>query len=266
MMRRLIVLGDSHVVALAQGYEALEPRGVGFDGEVLFLKLFDGPDNLFPFFRADDDRIGFLDERVAAEVSAALGHPELRADDPHTVYALSMGVMTTLMVRLPDWKHAAPAAAAAFLEKKRLKRQLVSEAVVQAIALDQQKHVLAFVEAAGALGLKCLIVAAPPLRADERATGRNRDIRVLLEVDRISRAVLTDAFTRLGAPVVQPPYEALLDGLLRPDLRRIAPRDTHHGNGAYGALMLPRVIEAARRLAGAAEQGGDGLVLSALSP
>ncbi len=237
-MPRLIVLGDSHVVALAEGFD-----------EVIFLKLFDGPDNLVPFFRAQEDRIEFLDERVTAQVMAALGRPGVFGGEADTVHAFSMGVMTSLLVRLPDWKLAIPASAVDLFETKAMKRQLVSEQVIKAIALDQQQQVIAFAAAARAIGLRSLIVAAPPVRDDERAIGRGRHPGVVLELDRISRKGLVETFEQQGTPVVLPP-ETCQDGtgFLRRDLCRIAPRDTHHGNAAYGAIMIKPVIDRARLL------------------
>ncbi len=249
-MPRLIVLGDSHVVALAEGYEALAGEATEGFGEVLFLKLFDGPENMVPFFQAREDRIEFLDGRVTGEVMAALGRPALLGGEADTVYAFSMGVMTTLLVRLPDWKFAAPSGAAAFIENKRIRRRLMSEQVVKAIAVDQQQQVIAFAAAARAIGLRSLIIAAPPVRDDERAMERGRHPAVVLEVDRLSRDILIETFEQQGTPVVLPPPEACQEGtrFLRRDLCRIAPRDTHHGNSAYGAMMIKRVIDRARLL------------------
>ena len=247
-MKRLVVLGDSHVAALSQGFDQLgAAERSAFPGEVVFLKLFDGPDNIVPFFRAADDRIEFTSPRVTDELAAGIGQGALKASDTDTVFAFSLGLMTTLLVRMPDWKYGAPVGAWGYTEKKHRLRQLVSPGVVKAIVLDHHKYALGLAAAARDLGLRSLIVSAPPLRQDERAIERGRDPRVLAEVDRIARATMLDAFAGLGTPVVLPPPEASQEGaaLLRPEFHRIAPRDTHHANADYGALMIRRVLRQA---------------------
>ena len=264
---RLVVLGDSHVAALAQGHQKLggKPPSAFADG-ITFLKLFDGPDSIRPFFRAHEDHIAFIDEKAAALVREGLGRPTLAGPDPDTVFAFCLGVMTTLIVRLPDWRRPhppadpdsflphAPAGAAAYTRDKGRLRRLVSEGVVRAITLHHHRHALAFAAEARRLGLKHLIVSSPPLRHDERAMVKfEASPLVIAEVDRIARAAMVEAFTQNGTPVALPPDEVYQDGdrsrFLRADLRRIAGNDSHHGSPLFGALMLKQVLKQAKRVA-----------------
>ena len=254
-MRRLVILGDSHVFALQNGFMALggEPPQ-GFDS-VTFLKLFNGADNLGPFFEAHPDRIVFTGEGVTRNLARRLGQPALStADRDTTVFGFSMGLMTTIMVRSGDWALHAPASAGASIAEKWRRRYLVSDAIVETIALDQQKHVLAFFTAAKAMGLRFMAISAPPLRADEHAIVRGRSANVIAAVDRLARSALTKAFAEMGVPVVLPLPETFVDTqdgrFMAAQFRELGPGDTNHANEAFGAVMMPEVIRQALALAG----------------
>jgi len=245
-MSRLVVLGDSHALALAEGFAQLKARGEeAFPGEVRFLPIFDGPDNLAPFFRRDGDGIAFLGDRPAQGIIEALGAAMLSPEDRDTIYAFSMGLMITLLLRQGDWKRSTPSSLAPATHGKR-HRNLVSELLVEAMALENQKHVIDFARAVRQVGLRAFIIAAPPMREDDRAIERGRPAAVLLEVNRICRRALVRSYSEAGLRVLEPPPETYQDGdvlgFMRSDLRRLVGRDSHHGNAAYGEIMMRHVL------------------------
>ncbi len=240
---RLVILGDSHVTALGEGLVELKREGrISLPGEVHVLKVFNGPDTLERFFEATEGGVGFTDPRVGDALQGAISARVLVARESDDVYALSMGLMTTLFVRLLDWRRYVPAAFA----PPTGKAMVVSEAVVRAIALSHNQHVLDFFAAVKLAGLRVVAISAPPLRLDAPVIADGGRPEVIQTLDRLARAAVANELARLEVPVVDPPDEAYGDGpggaFLRPEFHRVAVKDHHHGNAAYGRLMVAKVL------------------------
>jgi hypothetical protein len=240
---RLLVVGDSHVVALSDAFDA-DPEGYRrqFGGEVAPARLLTFPVLLEPFFRQEGDGLHLTNRRAGTLLLACSGQAAFRPLFG-TVYALSMAFTTTILMRLSFWRQFLPWAHCTEAA------QPISDAVLRNIAEAHFRHILDFAAAARELGIALLMVEAPPLRRGELAMHSHFPEAAFLAVDRVARDLIRQRLAALGIPVVAVP-EAVRDpaGFLLPEFCRFAPRDHHHGNAAFGACMLSAVIAAARTL------------------
>jgi hypothetical protein len=223
----LHVFGDSHVGALAEAYEG-EP---GRFGDVRFASA----------------SARYVRQRFFYPVpgGALLSRPARKLPGPGRMalvtrkhpWAFVLGTHTAAFFRDETWAAFAPA------HLVRPPRQALSAAAMETMIAAALKQVLDFIDTLLGAGVPFCMVAAPPPRPDHPALqeGGTREIR--LEAARLYRRWALAQFVGRGVPVISPPPCAIDDeGLLRPEYRSARPRDTHHANAAYGALMLEQII------------------------
>jgi hypothetical protein len=242
-MSRVLVVGDSHVVALAEGAACgiTYPEGIE---SVEFAKLFPSPATLEPFFEERAGRIRLLDTEGAETLRGLTGSGDFSAEDRGIVFCLSLGFTTTVLMSLPTWCSHRPWAMAASGPS-----QLISSAVARAIALEHNRHAVEFYRAMARLGLTCIAISSPPPLIGGDWFRDTADEEVLVEVDRLAREVVQDELFALGVPVVGPPPESYVGnagaGLRDPAFKGAGNKGFVHANAAYGRLMLKRVLTAA---------------------
>jgi len=235
----LVLAGDSHTLAFQGALErmtAAEREGLGRPLRVGHLFL--GHLNAEPFCARSGDRITFHRENVRQALEAFTGRPYMCREDRAAVWGLSVGLMTTLLVRSETWRRFVPWSIDAGDGRRPL-----SDGVIETVARAANRHVREFFSHLAALEIRCFCIAAPPLSAHEPALDRGTS--VMLEVDRIARRAMAADLEALGVRVVWPPdhvYEgAPRRSLLRSDLA--VPGDTHHANSNYGRIMVEHIIE-----------------------
>ena len=229
---RLLLGGDSHVVALGN---ALREAGIGdapFDG-ARAEKMFSFPETLKDFFEVRQNRVE-LHGALARDAMQRLGgtaHIE-PSDD---VLVLCLGFTTTKLVRWAVWERIRPWSCPG--------RQLpVSDGQIKAMALDHWKYSLAFLKALRDLGVRLVVVEAPPPCDTDPSITERRTPEMLLTVDRLARDAAREALKDFS--IVPTPPEAAHQGFLRPEYRKNL-RDHHHAGPSYGRLVLPSILEAA---------------------
>jgi hypothetical protein len=132
------------------------------------------------------------------------------------------------------------------------RRQAVSKAMLRQVVLDRSRAWLAFLGDMVRLRLRTFVIEAPGLFAESAVVGlitRHVDPQPMLGVDRFARSIVKQQLAELGVAVVEvPPGAFTADGFMAPVFRHCEPTDPHHGNRAFGAMML----EQAAKLIGAA--------------
>jgi hypothetical protein len=183
------------------------------------------------FFRADGDRV-------------VITHPELRrfvtvfpvAPDIEK-YGLSAPLHTLRLTRRMDWKAFAPAGL------RDGERAPVSLAMLNALILEDQRHVLKFLEALQKIGLDVFVIEPPGLFRHHRVFGEGVPREVAMFVDREYRRVIRQELSKMGVPVVSVPAKVLdADGFTNVEYMRHE-QDNHHGNTDFGEVMLQQICE-----------------------
>ncbi|RZJ91277.1 MAG: hypothetical protein EON88_17600, partial [Brevundimonas sp.] len=151
-MRRLLIGGDSHTVAIGRGLQKFKPEPTDIPLAISAYKLFEFPktQGKTPFFASDGRRITWTVETMAANWAALSGAPDLSAETlKDTTLALCMGFTTTNLLRKPDWKRYA-----SWRLRKLKPKQLISDGLIVQMGFDFFQHTLGFFEAGRALGLE----------------------------------------------------------------------------------------------------------------
>jgi hypothetical protein len=233
----LYVLGDSHCGALNQGLARLDravlPAGlriaVGILGNGFYLSQ--------PFFDSDDSAIRITRPDYADALRALTGRDSLIRDE--SIYAFRIGFHAARLYRDPQWTRFVPAALSDSLPGEPL-----SQGALEAMIDDDQTHIFAFLAATQRLGLRALVVAAPPPHRNHPCLKDGIPAATLAHVDRRYRERTAARLTAMQLPHVLPPDRAFAqDGFLAASFREGVPdADPHHANAAYGEAMMMRVM------------------------
>lgn len=223
--------GDSHCGALRGGVVALLERGEIAEDGLLVVPI--GPGNVLaePFFVDAGDHLRIVHEQARGGVRQL---PLPRNDV--TAYGITGPLHATRVYRHPDWVSYA-------LLADDCDAIPVSAALFRQVVLDDQLYILNMLRALQRLGLPVFVVEAPrPFRHHPAVTqiGAQR----VLAIDRLYRGIIRSELDAIGILVVDVPPETLDDdGFTRDEFRSLLEGDVHHANGAFGALLLARVLE-----------------------
>jgi len=231
---RLMLTGDSHVVAIGNALAEFELKPPFT--EVTAAKMFSFPQTLKPFYRVEADRIVFDAEPARAAMQAISGGEDL-VPSPD-VLAMCLGFTTTRFLRSPIWKKVRPWSTPG-------PQRPLSDAEIRAMADDHFKYSTTFVRDALAIGVRLVIIEAPPPCATDPIMTRGLTPEMVLAIDRLAREATKAALS--GVAIVETPPAAAYRGFLKRGYRK-SQNDHHHANAAYGALVLPLVMAGARGL------------------
>lgn len=244
---KLVILGDSHVVALGRAYAAKPADFVSpLPGGLAIGKLFSFPIALDTFFdNAHSERVAFCNQQINRKLEQLTGRPYFAVGDEN-VYVFSMAFTTTLFVRMSVWQKYRP------WHVRRGKHRLLSDAVIQELALGHFSNILAFFRALTSLGLRLAALEAPPPRRDDPVISRHLAADALLEIDRLGRAAVRSSLNAMNIPIVNAPSAAYDDspvhhGFMRSEFQ-LAGNDFHHANTTYGSLVVPSILELGAKL------------------
>ena len=232
-MTEVLVFGDSHTAALRRGQIAIETDGHWPEGLRLDLRpLGGGHLATTPFF---------ADRGTHAEITLPEYRRQFarlpRAEDPDAlVYGVSAPLHPVRIWRQPDWQAFAPAD----LAPPPAGTTPVSSGMVRRLALADQGPMLDLLALLRRLGRRVFAIEAPrPFR--HHPALRRTPAATVLRVDRLYRDAIRAELDGLGVAVVGVPDRCLdPEGFTRAALGQ--PGDPHHGNEAYGAIMMAEVL------------------------
>lgn len=232
-MADVLVFGDSHTAALRRGQIAIETDGLWPDGVRLDVRpLGGGHLATEPFF---------ADRGTHAEVTLPEYRRQFarlpREEDPDTLaYGVSALLHPVRLWRQPDWQAFAPAD----LAEPPAGTAPVSSGTVRRLAFEDQGPMLGLVALLRRLGRRVFAIEAPrPFR--HHPALRRVPAKVVLRVDRIYRDAIGAELGKLGVGIVAVP-DRCLDGEGFTLEAFGQPGDPHHGNEAYGAIMMAEVL------------------------
>jgi hypothetical protein len=242
----LLILGDSHAVALGVGYQNLSAGGAGDAPKVRVAKLFSSPMSLESFHLEAPDRVSLTNPEASTALHQVLGRDHFSILDADKIFAFSLGFTPQVFLSRDDWTRFAPWNSGGAPAKS-----LVSDGVIRAMIVDHFKHVEAFLRSLRRLELRCIAVGAPPLMDRDHWVADAMSSDAVLAVDRLVRATMVDRFAKLDVPSVAPPPETFSGegstGFRRPEFKGSG-KSGGHGDAIYGKLMLARVLETAAAL------------------
>lgn len=236
----LIVFGDSHANALALAYAKLDEATRGrlerHYGVARIGCVMPAYRTMGTFFSVSDDGIQLSGTHLRARFSTLTeGEEVIRRNDPRT-FGISLGLHCTRLARDAAWQ--------SFGILRGAGRQFVSDAVLRAIVLDENQHVLALADALAAADVTCFFIGSPFVKRgfiERFATNMSSEGFVLFQ--KRYNAIMVEAIQDRGIPVFLPPQQAAEDGILKPEFDVDDPSDQHHANAAYGRLVWAQIAE-----------------------
>jgi len=231
----VIVLGDSHTGALQRGLD-LRLRERPDDARLASLQVRPfGPAHLMctPFFEREGDHL-------------ALRPPEFRRRVPRVpfahlrreampLHALCAPLHAARVYRSLEWQRLDPPG----IDEGGL---AVSASMLARVVDDDQRHVMAFVEALLALQLP-LVVMEPPRPYAHHPSVIGAGAARIVAVDAFYRARMRGWLASRSVPVIDVPADCVgPDGLMDPAYRNPSDEDQHHGSPAFGARMIDALL------------------------
>lgn len=232
---KIVITGDSHVGALRRGADLLEAQGQIPDGvKVDVIPLGPGDAFLSEFFKAERDHLAITSPDCSRWLPRLPAVEDTGRSD--VVYVIS-GPLHLQPLVLNDYFLKFPPAP---LTEGRTK---TSSALLRHLALKRKRYITEFSAKLVELKHRVLVVEPPRTFRHHRAleTTPASTISYLEDFFRLTvKAHLQDK----GIEVVELPAESYdAEGLMLDKYRHSHPDDQHHGNEAYGALMVSKTIE-----------------------
>lgn len=233
-MSKITITGNSHTIALNQGRnQSPELTSVEVFG------LGPGVHETTAFSALKTDRVVLTQPVYAENLKRFTGLDHI---DPDRFWGLCIGTHNSRIYGDRAWvKAAAPSAVASPAQRP------VSIGQLQQIIAQDQQHINAFITQLKTVGIRFIVISGPPVRADHQNIIRRAAPETLLEVDRQARKHFQGMLLDLDVDFIDYPAETTDKmGLLRPEFAagplQNGKRDPHHGNAAYGRIMLDKVL------------------------
>ena len=233
---KILITGDSHTGPLNRGLNALR-RDKALDPQIALRVKPLGGGHLIntPFWEARGDHIRIVDEEYRQNFKRL---PPWQSD--FDAIGLSLPYWPVRLVyRMNVARLSLVAPIAGY--------QPISRATFRQILRRDQAQVLGFAEALSQCGVRVFAVAGPRLFRDNKVLGAlppDQAQAICAEYFGFMAQELADR----GIDIVDVPPETLdQDGFTRPEFRNDNPDDNHHANPAFGALMIRRIEDWARK-------------------
>jgi hypothetical protein len=239
----LVILGDSHTIALHNGLAKLDSRtrraARGSFGEVVVRDLSHGYKFFEPFFELDDQGVRFTDPRAVGILSKLPGgFAPITANDPRD-FLFCFGFHPSATMDVKRWlTHTAA--------RSTPGKQYISEALVRAAVQEHTRPMLDFFRLMQKMNVRFSVVMCCPLPrsfiTEERRPLISEDD--ILAYHQLYRQTFAAELDRLGVRYFTPP-ESTFDGpWLKEDYVNRKGIGDYHADARYGALMLKKIIGA----------------------
>ena len=230
--------GNSHVVALQRGLAAREVSGL----PLAIFPFGNGRWETMAFSAVSAGRVVLTHPEYATNLEKYTGRQHVGGDD---LWGLCLGTHNARVYRADFWIDAEPSAVA------RDGARPVSDGLLDAMILQDQHHIRAFIAQLVEAGVPHFVVSCPPPRRDHQCFDAGTRHQTVAYIDRRARELFRGWLAeRRTAFVDVPPETVSEDGFLKPAYN--APdwpngmKDPHHANRDYGVQMIDRVIDHVR--------------------
>lgn len=224
----IVLTGESHLAAVR--------FGAPDRGDVTYWPLGKGGGVTTPFF-THDQQAKSVSTIVSGWRNRTYAKDTLTFDGAQALVALSMPLNTSRILRDYSWHTHVPW----HLQKSDTEFPL-SDSVIQAIMAQDYGHALAFVVALQACDIKTVVIEAPHFFESSPYLKHAR-LDVCAYIDAQYRATVRTKLAALGVDVIdQPSHTLTAVGSTKPAFSHKDPKDTHHANPKFGALMFENII------------------------
>lgn len=229
----LYICGNSHARALRAGASALE-KEEGAEPMVVF-PLGTADNEAEAFSAIENGQVVLTNQRFRKKLKQHFG---ISSFAPEHRWGICLGNHNFRIFRNEGWVTAAPS----WMGLKD--KTPVSEALFERIVAEDQKHIRTFFDQLIETGVRPFVISAPwPLRPVPETSDLRLMPEVLKAIDTRARILFSEWLAERDIAIVTPPVEtADEDGFLKPEFAK-GGGDPYHSNGAYGRLMMRKVLQ-----------------------
>lgn len=236
---KIFITGDSHIGALKKGWIGLEtkseiPKNLRFS----FSPLGPGDSMLTPFFEKRSDHLKITSDDGAKWLTRI---PEESSEQENILYVISAPLHLQPIILHPFFKRHRPSEISNSPTKS-------SKALIRRIARERKRYAIEFVIALKSLNQKVAVIE-PPRTFKHHPNIKKTSLDIITYLEDFCRNEVKQLLTRNGIPTIELPVESYDDdGLMLDNYRHESSEDRHHGNQAYGEMMIKQVIDFANKL------------------
>lgn len=250
-MRKLRIIGDSHVLVLYVGWERVAEKFGALPFQVEFLSLHGA--NWFEFKTTETDRgLRFYSNRVAEAhpdhelyTNSALDYVIDSLDD---LYVFVSPLHSASIYREPSWQTFCPWECA----EANPDLQAVSTSVMEAWFEAHIKCRLSMMKMMKERGYNLAVAEAPkPLVRTAAQFALRQD--GLLASDRLYREFVCRRLRENEIPVISVPEHTHSEGFTTDEYSASDPTDPHHGNDLWGAETMTKLLQFADEMHSASQ-------------
>ncbi|MCA2010468.1 hypothetical protein LCM17_03145 [Cereibacter sphaeroides] len=242
---RVLIVGDSHTGALNRGHERLVdddrlPEGIHFD----IHPLGSGARMHTAFWTQEGDVAVLTDPIYRRRI------PVLPPDPHPDAIGMSMPLWSGRVMRglLQQGRTVAGLPAA-----QSGAGPLISAAMLRVLVARDMAPALRLAEFLAGQGIPVFVIEPPAAFRAYRYV-RHAGAEAVVALQSAIRQLQRDAIGAAGLPIVNQPAEMLdPDGFTAEVHAHEDPSDSHHGNAAFGALMLEACVPLLRQIASSAK-------------
>ena len=241
----LVVVGDSHAIALREGLDELRAKGadLGRHEPIVAGQLDHGYTFLVEkFYRARGDAIELASKRAHDSFTKLVSptEPHILRDDPRR-FVFCFGFHPSGSMLPKHWTTHTPS------EAHISSKQYVSRAALAAFVRHYTRHVLAFFELLQQYGVDFSVASCsrlPPAFLSAFRTDTVAEQEILTYHDRFREAFAAELDAR-GIRYHLPPPETYDErGMMLQHLASDRKADDYHANARYGAIMMREILRA----------------------
>jgi hypothetical protein len=119
---------------------------------------------------------------------------------------------------------------------------VVSNSVIEDFAEQRTRRPLTLLRRMKESGYMVLVAEAPkPLTRSPAIDGIAA--AVVTGVDKVYRSYVSRKLSELGIPIIYVPETTYEDGLTKDEFSATGEGKIHHGNGAFGEMMMKRILQ-----------------------
>jgi len=242
----LVVVGDSHTVALHDGLSSLDHETVerlnGLFGSVKAQVVMAGYSAFQPFFFRNAEGISFI-EPIGSRLAELLEDDGVIAPNDQRVFGFCLGFHIfgkheSLFGSAWKWRNHSVVS--------RRDRSFVSKAVTEKLILQQGRYILEFAEALNEMGVRAFFIGPPAVRRQHVELNHPMlTVDEMLSLQESFWSVMGAALGRVGVPYILAPSEATHAGMLLPEFELDRSWDTFHANAAFGEVVWRHIADRA---------------------
>lgn len=238
----LVVLGDSHTIALRDGLGKLNSRYVNAAkscfGDIVIRDLSYGLKFFEPFFQVRDHEVHFTDPRAQSVLAKFPGGFSPIAQNDERTFMFCFGFHPSFLIHLKQWEtHTA--------SQSVIDKHYISEALISTSIKEHIKPMVEFFSCLQSMNVRFSIVSCCPLPKSFITDERRKRVteEEILAFCKQYKKIFSVELDRLDIRYFSPPEETYNGQWLKEEFVNRKGIGDYHADEQYGSIMLQSIID-----------------------